>query len=356
MTALNPPLHLQNRTDHTAQGDRLLIRSLWRIGGRAASGDCAVAAQGSPNMSVTVSAGALIIPGTENAFQGTYHCFNDASVTVTITAADTTNPRIDLIVGKVQDAFYSGATNAWSLVAVAGTPAGVPVAPAAPANSVILATVSVAANATTITNANITNTTALARLSLSQWQQVVAGQPYQWYNSAGALTAELDSTGHYKSFGTTGGAAKARPPMCRVEQTAFSVPNNAATKIAFAAAGLIFDTDAMFSDSNDWIVIQTAGIYRIRISVDFTWTNITGHRSIGLMVNGSFIQASDDRASSETSAVLADSRVVEVTRNCSPGDFFWISAYQNSGAALGLNSGPGLEGAVLEAYWLAPLS
>jgi hypothetical protein len=356
MTALNPPLDLQNRTDHTAQGDRLLLRSIWSIGGRVRSGDLAVAAQGSPNMSVTVSAGGAIVPGTENTYQGTYHCFNDAAVTVTIAAADTTNPRIDLIVAKVQDAFYSGATNAWSLAAVTGTPAGVPVAPAAPANSITLATVAVAANVTSITNANITNTTALARLAASQWQQIASGQAYQWYNSAGTELMELDSTGHLKSFGTTGGVTKARPPMCRVEQTSFSVPNNAATKVAFAAAGLVFDTDGMFSDSNDWIAIQTAGIYRIRAVVDFTWTNITGHRSIGIMVDGTFIQASDDRAAAETSAVLADSRVVEITKVCSPGDFFWISAFQNSGAALGINSGPGLEGAVLEAYWLAPAS
>lgn len=355
MTALNPPLHLQNRTDHTAQGDRLLLRSLWRVGGRAQSGDLAVAAQGSPNMSVTVSSGAAIVPGTENAFQGTYHCFNDASVTVTIAASDTTNPRKDIIVAKVQDAFYSGGTNAWSLVAVTGTPAGVPVAPAAPANSVILAEVAVAANATTITNPNITNTTSLARLTSSQWQQVAAGQPYQWYNSAGTLTAELDSTGHFKSFSTTSGVTKSRPPMARLEQSTWSCPNNATTKIPFEAADIIFDTDALFVDANDQLTFTTAGYYRIRVSIDFTWTNTTGRRFICIMVNNSFVQATDDRAASPI-AVASDQRTVEITRVIAPGDFVFAQAFQNSGASLAINSGPGLEGAVMEAYWLAPTS
>lgn len=356
MTALNPPLHLQNRTDHTSQGDRLLLRSLWRVGGRAQSGDLTVAAQGSPNMSVTVSSGAAIVPGTESAFQGTYHCFNDGSVTVTIAASDTTNPRKDIIVARVQDQFYSGGTNAWSLAAVTGTPAGVPVAPAAPANSIILAEILVPANSTTVTNPNITNTTSLARLTSSQWQQVVAGQPYQWYNSAGVLTAELDSTGHFKSFGTTGGTTKTRPPMCRLIQETYSVPNNALTKVPFEAADVVFDTDGMFSDANDWIAIQTAGIYRVRVAIDFTWTSITGHRSVGIMVNNSFIQTTADHPASESSAVAADHRETELTRVCSVGDTFSLQALQNSGASLAIASGPSYEGAVLEAYWLAPSS
>ena len=356
MTALNPPLHLQNRTDHTSQGDRLLLRSLWRVGGVVASGDMTVAAQGSPNMSVTVAAGGAIIPGTESAFQGTYHCVNDASVTVTIAASDPTNPRKDIIVAKVQDAFYSGAVNSWSLVAVTGTPGGVPVPPAAPANSLILATITVPAGSTTVTNPNIVNANTVVRITSSQWQQITAGTTFDWYNSAGTALAQLDTTGHFKSFGTTGGVTKTRAPMVRVNQTTLNIPNNALTKVAFAAAGVVFDTDGMFSDANDQIVINTAGIYRVRALIDFTWTVITGHRSIAIMVNNSFLQATQDHPGSESGQVDADTREIEITRPCSPGDTFSAQAFQNSGASLAINSGPGYEGAVLEAYWLAPLS
>jgi hypothetical protein len=58
----------------------------------------------------------------------------------------------------VRDAFYTGASNDVIFQVVAGTPAGSPVAPALPANSISLATVAVAAAATQINAVDITNT------------------------------------------------------------------------------------------------------------------------------------------------------------------------------------------------------
>jgi len=356
MTELNPPLHLQNRTDHTAQGDRLLLRSLWRVGGVAQTGDLTVAAQGSPNMSVTVAAGAAIVPGTENAFQGTYHCFNDASKTVTIAASDPTNPRKDIIVAKVQDAFYSGAVNAWSLVAVTGTPAGSPVEPALPANAIKIASINVAANATSITNANITNNTTQARRIDNVWQQVAAGMTYQWYNSAGVLLAELDANGHYKSFGTTGGATKVRKPMCRVEAPSFTIPNAATTKMPYAAANVKYDTDGIFSDANDWLTIQTAGIYRVETGVAYNFINTTGYRAVGITKNNSTELVRTARDAPTTSGVTGDLDVGIVIA-CNPGDTFHASCFQNSGAGLSQTTAPGYGSSTfLQCEWLAPLT
>jgi hypothetical protein len=108
-------------------------------------------------MSVNVAAGKAFIDGTENANQGAYLAVNDATVNLAISASSPTNPRKDLIVAKVQDAEWSGATNSWSLAVVTGTPAASPAEPAVPANAVVLALVDIAANATSITNANITD-------------------------------------------------------------------------------------------------------------------------------------------------------------------------------------------------------
>jgi hypothetical protein len=118
-------------------------------------GSLAVTQNGTPNMSVNVASGTAYIPGTEGSKQGTYVVLNDATLNVTIATSDPTNARIDLIVYKVQDAFYSGAVNSSSIVAVTGTPAGSPSPPAAPANSIILAHVNVAANDTSITTGEI---------------------------------------------------------------------------------------------------------------------------------------------------------------------------------------------------------
>ncbi|HYD02614.1 MAG TPA: hypothetical protein VEB22_15410 [Phycisphaerales bacterium] len=67
--------------------------------------------------------------------------------TVTISTADPTNPRIDLVVAKEDG----------TVAVVVGTPAGSPVAPAAPAQSISLCQVSVAAADTTIAAGDLTD-------------------------------------------------------------------------------------------------------------------------------------------------------------------------------------------------------
>ncbi len=169
MTEINPPGWLQALSTHTAEQMRSYLGALLALGSGAASlktlggvhpalgGQFAVAQNGTPNMSVNVSAGLAFITGTETTKQGTYFIENDATVNKTIATSDPTNPRIDIVVAKVQDATYSGGTNSWSLAVVTGTPAGSPTPPAAPVNSITLAQVAVAANATTIVTGNITD-------------------------------------------------------------------------------------------------------------------------------------------------------------------------------------------------------
>jgi len=108
-------------------------------------------------MSVVVKSGHAVVPGSEGSKQGVYMVCNDADVTLTIATAHASLNRIDIVCVKVEDQAYSGSVNAASLVVVTGTPAGSPVAPAAPNNSLILAQVSVVANDTSITNGEITD-------------------------------------------------------------------------------------------------------------------------------------------------------------------------------------------------------
>lgn len=85
---------------------------------------------------------------------------SDAISNVTITANSSGNPRIDIIVATVDKITPPNdeATNVFTVTAVAGTPAGSPTAPATPANSIKLAEIAVANGATSIVNANITDT------------------------------------------------------------------------------------------------------------------------------------------------------------------------------------------------------
>ncbi len=122
------------------------------------AGDLLVSANGTPNMTVLVAAGEALINGTQSSiYQGAYHCLNDASVSLSIAAADPTNPRIDLVVAQVRDAAYSGSNNDWILAVVTGTPAPSPSPPATPNNAIVLAQVAVAALASSITSGNITD-------------------------------------------------------------------------------------------------------------------------------------------------------------------------------------------------------
>lgn len=160
MAEVNPPWVLQasshpadvfrRQTQFVAQGQQG-VRN-W------VSGDLAVTANGTPNMSVNVAAGQCLISGTQNTTsQGSATCLNDATVNRTIAASDPTNPRIDIVCASVQDAAYSGSNNQWLIQVITGTPAPSPSAPATPANSIVLAQVAVAANATSITSGNITD-------------------------------------------------------------------------------------------------------------------------------------------------------------------------------------------------------
>lgn len=100
--------------------------------------DCAVTAQGTPDMTLAVAAGAVIANGT---------MVNVAAGNVTITTAHSTNPRFDLVV----------VDNAGTKSVTAGTAAGSPVFPAIPSNSVVLATVYVPAADTAINTNQITD-------------------------------------------------------------------------------------------------------------------------------------------------------------------------------------------------------
>jgi hypothetical protein len=127
--------------------------------GVVSAGDLAVTQNGTPNMSVNVAAGRAFIRGTETASlnQGVYSFFNDGAVNLAVAAADPTNPRRDLVIAQVRDSNYSGGVNDARLTVVTGTPAASPSDPTPPANALVLARIAVAAGATSVVTANITD-------------------------------------------------------------------------------------------------------------------------------------------------------------------------------------------------------
>lgn len=158
MALRTPPSWLQNGS-HPAENDRLTItNTIWANAGVVDYGDMLVAPTPTPSMAVTVAAGAAIITGTQTVTQGNYIAYNDASATLSIAAANPSLARIDRVCVVVQDAYYGGtANNQVIFQVVTGTASASPVAPTAPENSITLALVQVAANASSINTGAITD-------------------------------------------------------------------------------------------------------------------------------------------------------------------------------------------------------
>ena len=189
MTLQTPPSWLQAGS-YPAQYDRLTAQALWATTGIIGSSSLAVTANSPAGMSVRVASGWAAIIGTTTSNMGVYTIFNDAQDTLTITTADPTNPRIDLVCATVRDAFYSGANNDVIFQVIAGTPAGSPVAPSLPANSISLATVAVGAAVTQINTGNITDTRVdtTTNLAVGDITSVTAGAGLSGGGSSGAIT------------------------------------------------------------------------------------------------------------------------------------------------------------------------
>lgn len=108
------------------------------------------------NFTVDVAAGHAFVLGDDVTNQGTYFCWNDGVVNVTIPAPPASGSRTHRIVLQVEDklnnATWSGYTGV--LLCLADTGTGTP---AEPNSAISLATVAVAAGQASVTNANITD-------------------------------------------------------------------------------------------------------------------------------------------------------------------------------------------------------
>jgi hypothetical protein len=196
MAVVNPPSFLQNVATEQANSGRMMLSGLVPCPGVVGTNDLkSVQHAGTPGMSIDIPGGQLWIAGTESGVQGTYHAWSDSTVTnPSVAASDPTNPRIDRIVGKVRDQFYSTAFNQWDLAVVTGIAKAVPLLTDAPApnNSYTLGYITVRAASTSILTSDITDLRNRA-VGLGAGGLLINGFVEQTANQSG-VTTQVDAT------------------------------------------------------------------------------------------------------------------------------------------------------------------
>jgi hypothetical protein len=296
--------YVEQNLSHSAALFRQAFAAPWATGGICAVGELAVAAQSSPNMTVQVSAGRAIVPGTNVtppagfAFttQGDYYVLNDGTISVTISTANATNPRIDVIYAGTQDAFYSGSTNTALISVATGTPAPSPAVPAIPTNAIPLAQIAVGASVTSIVSGNIASVAVLAALvpavnvnrrlydynPTSDLAQLLTSTSF--VDAGGGFTATVTGTGRpmkitYVAQVENGGSGTARSVSFRIlaDGSAVGVP------ITNLNVPYLTTTDSVVATSSVTIFPGVPGSHTLKMQV------AAGSASAVYLRGGSFV-------------------------------------------------------------------
>lgn len=162
---IRQPLFMENDvTEQDADLLRMFTRDFFSRRGGVISENAFKVSQRSSgaNDSVDIANGSVIVPGSENIAQGFYYINNDTVINLKMASpADPTNPRIDTIIVRAKDSFYSGLDDDGVLDWIVGTPAPSPVAPDLDAlgleNYYKLANIAVGTNDNNITSTDITD-------------------------------------------------------------------------------------------------------------------------------------------------------------------------------------------------------
>lgn len=320
----------------------------------------AVTQNGTPNMSVNVAGGHAFVRGTEAATQGSYATYNDAVTNLVIAAADPTNPRRDLVVIRVRDAFYSGAATDAALVVVTGTPAASPADPTPPANSLVLARVAVAAAATSIVNANITSVTTRAAALGGEIICTAATRPTGAALYEGLRIYELDTNRHWRYDGAAWILLGGNVPRCDVRRS--SVQSVASgTIVPFTPSTAFYNSDgtAMWNAASNpsRVFAPVAGIYQVSWSLQFGAGPSASTRQGFVTINGGGT-GSGNRYASSFARVSSSADGIQLSASCpvvlAAGDYVELNAFQDSGGALNIVPNGTVNDAWLQLVWLGP--
>ncbi|WP_145422981.1 hypothetical protein [Symmachiella dynata] len=331
------------------------------------------------NMSVDVAAGLCLIEITTTLLATNYTVKtwlqSTATVNVTVPTADPTNPRIDRIIAKYDPTTDPDGSlgNNVSVELVQGTPASSPSAPATPSNAISLATISVPASDTTISNAQITDDRSYVQLDSTVLQDIArkadvdsdvsdlqedavtwlgtitgtdtltgsasptrtayaAGQRFAFIvasDNTGAVTLNIDSLGAKSLKDSEGNALNAADLKtggiveCRYDGTDFLLTSQKHSSVDQGVTILHKTT----SDSSD----VTSGTYA---SYDQTYDIAAGSLAVGDIIEV-FASVTGSSYVGDIKARLGGQDIVEKTNTTIDGDprIHWIGTVRSIGAS-----------------------
>lgn len=142
--------------NYAGQDDRELLSALYPLGGPIGGLDLQMTQRAAgANFSVDISAGRAVIVGTSNTEQGTFMVRTTGVVNLATPTAPASGTRHHLVVAQILDKQAAGTLYGWQFHLVEDTGGGLP---AAPASSLPMGVINIAAGAASVTNASIANT------------------------------------------------------------------------------------------------------------------------------------------------------------------------------------------------------
>jgi len=293
-----------------------------------------VTAQASPNLSVKVASGTARYGGAIRTIA--------AVDPLTVSAADPTNPRVDLVE-------VDGTTGVATIKA--GTPAATPKPPVLTSGRLLLAFVSVAAAAANVQASNISERRFIGPDAMVAG--LLAARPTAAVGGVGGTYFATDTNGGtlYRSNGTSWaqvaqGVTEIVPavPACRVYKAAAFATTSGAADAAVPFDTERFDTDTMHDNvtNNTRITFTTAGKYQVSAGYHFAASAGGTYRVGYIRLNGTTSIAY--RQTGPSGVVIPLRETLSTLYQFAANDYVELMVAQDSGGALDIgiltNSAP----------------
>jgi hypothetical protein len=234
----------------------------------------------------TVNPCSAVIDPAATTVQGAYRWSTDTTVTGSITAADATNPRKDILYIQVNDASAgdgSGARNA-NILYLAGVPAATPSAPALPPRSFLIAGIDVPKSGAGAPTATWNKLFTVAAGGILPVATQAIRDALTTYPGLAVWRLDLNVLQIYTGSAWRTMSYDDRPFAHMGKTNAFQALSGTTTKVTMDAAQTLIG-GFTFDNASDAVVVPLTGWYQVRLKGFFTGAS-AGVNQTGVTVNG----------------------------------------------------------------------